>query len=455
MKTDMNRRDVLKALGVAGTVLMGSAPAAAETAVRLPSSLSRKKARIVIVGGGAGGMATTARIRRAAPNADVTLIAQNRIHLYEPGQVFVAAGLYEQEDIERLTSKLLPDNVTWLQEELTEIDPHNNSVTTDKRKLRYDYLIVALDAEYDYERIDGLDSSMVGQDGIASVYLNDTSKGIERGGEITGRWFEEIYQSASDGSVSVLFTEPDTLVKEMGASLSVLFLGNDILKGNGPSERPDVNANAQYHFVRPDEMVFDAGNYDSALHELVDEAGNTEMHFDQVLTAIDGSKKRALFKSGNSTIEMPYDFIHITPPMKPPEVLKNSALAVRDGRYKGWMEVDHHTLLHPKFPNVFGIGNALAMRNGKTTDSTRTQAIVIQDNLPPLMEGKDLPASYDGHTVARIKTRYGEELLAEFNDQGMVSHYGLDPYKPHWIWWAIDRYLMPRLYFELMMRGMY
>ncbi len=455
MTKNMNRRDALKVLGLGGTALLGIGPESSKAETRLSSPLSHKAARIVILGGGAGGMATTARIRRAAPNADITLIAQNRIHLYEPGQVFVAAGLYDREDIERLTSKLLPDNVTWLQEELTGIDPDKDSITTDKRKIQYDYLIVALDAEYDYSRINGLSPDRIGHNGIASVYLNDTSKGTERGGEITHRWFEEIYQSASNGPVSILLTEPDTPVKEMGTGLNILFLGNDILRGNGPARRPDVIANTQCLFIRPDRMLFDAGNYDSILHELIDDAGNTGTRFDQVLTAIDETKKTAVFRSGNGTIEIPYDFIHVTPPMKAPEVLRSSALAVRDGEYEGWMEVDRRTLLHPRFSNVFGIGNTLAMPNGRTTDSIRTQAIVIQDNIPLLMEGKDLPASYDGHTVSRIRTRYGEELLAEFNDNGTIRHYGLDPYEPHWIWWAIDRYLMPRLYFDLMMRGMY
>ncbi len=456
MTIKTSRREALKIMALGGAGLFAGKPRAASAEVRLSAPASHKHAKIVVIGSGAGAMDATARIRRAAPNADITLIAPNGISLYEPGQIFVAAGLYQRDDIERRTGELLPDNVVWLREPVTELDPQNNSVTARHTgKIGYDFLIVALDAEYDYAAIDGLTRDMIGKNGIASVYLNNTAKGMERGGEATRRWFDQMTQAAASRPIKILCAEPDTPIKETGSGLDVMFLGNDLLRGNGPQMRPDVSRNAHFTFVRPDKTLFPSKGHDKALRKIIAEAGNIDTQLGQRLTAIDVKGKRASFTTGGKTRELPWDFIHITPPMRAPEVLRNSPLAVAEGKLAGWMAVDEKTLLHPDYPNVIGIGNAIATTAGRTVGSAREQAIVIQDNIASLLEGHKLPARYDGYTVARIKTRFGQELLAEFNDKGVVSGYGLNPYKPRWAWWAIDLYAMPWIYFNLMMRGMY
>jgi len=458
MINKINRRDVLKLLGLggAGLFVINGENTKADTRLSIPAS--HKNAQIVIVGGGAGGMAATARVRRAAPNAKITLVESNITHLYEAGQIFVAAGLYKRDDIKRSTASLLPDNVVWLQEKVVELDPQNSSVTLqDSGKIGYDFLIVALDAEYDYHRIDGLTTDMIGKNGIASVYLNNTSKGIELGGESTQHWFNQMYQTASRGPIKILCTEPDTLIKERGTSLDVLFLGNDILRGNGPDSRSDITHNTHFTFLSPDQTLITAKSYDNALRKIIAKADNIDTHHGQTLIAIDSSNKLATFSAAGEMTkqQLPYDFIHITPPMQAPDVLRNSPLAVNSGKNAGWMDIDEKTLLHPKFHNVIGIGNTLATKAGRTTGSMREQAIVIQDNIAALLEGQKPTSAYDGYTASRIKTRFGRELLAEFNNEGAASSYGLNPYKPRWIWWATDLYTMPWIYFNLMMRGMY
>lgn len=91
----MSRRDALKMMGLspiaAGVLASSSAPVEAKA--------SDAKGKIVIVGGGAGGIMAMARLRRALSEPDITIIAPNEVHLYQPGQVFMAAGEYTHEDI--------------------------------------------------------------------------------------------------------------------------------------------------------------------------------------------------------------------------------------------------------------------------------------------------------------------------------------------------------------------
>ncbi len=93
-KGAMSRRKALKLIGispVAATVLasMGSGSVTDAQAVDV-------KGKILIVGGGSGAIMTLARLNRSISNPDITIIAPNETHLYQPGQVFVAAGLMKQ-----------------------------------------------------------------------------------------------------------------------------------------------------------------------------------------------------------------------------------------------------------------------------------------------------------------------------------------------------------------------
>jgi sulfide:quinone oxidoreductase len=91
----LSRRSALKVLGlspVAASVLFSVEPSQA----RASEDVSGK---IVIVGGGSGAIMALSRLHRAIKNPDITIIAPNEVHLYQPGQVFVGAGVMEYNDI--------------------------------------------------------------------------------------------------------------------------------------------------------------------------------------------------------------------------------------------------------------------------------------------------------------------------------------------------------------------
>jgi sulfide:quinone oxidoreductase len=118
------------------------------------------------------------------------------------------------------------------------------------------------------------------------------------------------------------------------------------------------------------------------------------------------------------------------------------------------MQVDDQTLQHPKYHNVFGMGDVVGLNTGKSGGAAREQGFVLQDNIAAHLENKKLPMQYNGYSVAPIKTAYGKILLAEYNKNGLAPTLPFSLDKPRWIWWAIDVHLMRRAYFELIMRGM-
>ena len=452
----IKRRDALKLIGLSSAALLAGGGTSASAKTKLSTYASRKKADIVIVGGGTAGMTVAARLRRSAPNAKITLIAPNETHLYQSGQVYVAAGLYSEFDNKRATSELLPDNVIWLKDKVTLFDPDKNQVSTEKHNsIPYDYLVVAIGCEYDYSAVEGLDASDIGKHGISSVYLNDPTEGTSEGAIVSRLWMKAIRRKAGRSEVRVLFADPQTPVKGEGVSLSMLFLANDMLKGNGLKVKgKDLHHNVKFTLTKAGKVLFPSAKIDAALKRTLKETDNISVSYEYVLKRIDKEKKVAVYANGSEEVNVSYDYLHITPAMKVPQVIRDSKLSIKEGQHKGWLEVDEKTLRHPKYRNVFGLGDVVGLPSGKSGGAVREQAIVLQDNIAAIMEGKVEPIAYEGYSVSPIKTRYGRVMLAEYTPTGLAPMFPLDPTKPRWIWWEMDLHLMRRAYFDLMMRGM-
>ncbi|WP_345985485.1 FAD/NAD(P)-binding oxidoreductase [Sulfurimonas sp. HSL-1656] len=457
-KTGMSRRDALKLMGispVAASVLASTAPAASAEAVDV-------KGKIVIVGGGSGAIMALVRLHRAISDPDITIIAPNEVHLYQPGQIFMAAGLYTHEDIVKPNSDFIPDDVTWIKDEVAVFDPDNNRVTTrGGEEVAYDYLVVATGIVCHYDAIKGLTEADIGTNGISSVYLNNPEAGTAKGGEITWEWFNDLKEAAKNGRPKVIYTQPNTPIKCGGAPQKILYLSADYLKKEGLS--------ADYAFTTSFPNLFFLKPIADALGEAQQRYDSITNYFSHHLESIDVKGKVATYVhaydeqvydedleeyetvSKSDRIEMPYDFIHIVPPMSPPDAVVNSPLAGGDG----WLEVDKYTLQHPRFPNVFGIGDVCGIPMGKTGGSARHHGPVLQDNLLAVMQGKTPKEKFDGYTVCPLKTQYGEIIMAEFNYEGFAPTIPfLAPEKPRMLWWYFDVYMLKPMYWYLMLRGL-
>lgn len=460
----LSRRDALKMMAlspITASVLAGTA-----TPSTLNASTSNAEGKIVIVGGGAGALMVLSRVRRAFSKPDITIVAPNDKHVYQPGQIFVAAGEYAPSDIIFDNKGYIGDDVTWIKDEAATFDPDNNKLTTKGGKVvEYDYLIVATGVQYHYEQIAGLTVDMIGKNGISSVYLNDLALGTAEGGTITHEWFKELHEAAKTSKPRVICTQPSTPLKCGGAPQKILYLSDDFLKCD--------KLTADFVFATAGEKLFGLPEIDAALHKVQEGYGNITNKFGHELIGIDAEKKIATFHhtyevqgeydkelkeydmvSKEEDITMEYDFIHITPPTAAVDAVANSLLGWQKGSAKGWLEVDRETLQHRRYKNVFGIGDVCGIPIGKTGGSARHQGPIVVGNLISVMEKKEPTLKFDGYTVCPLKTSYGEIIMAEFNYDGLAPSFPLDPAKPRWIWWAFDLYMLQPMYRYLMLNGL-
>ena len=90
------------------------------------------------------------------------------------------------------------------------------------------------------------------------------------------------------------------------------------------------------------------------------------------MIAVDGPAREATFRRTNgdgiSTEHTePFDMLHVVPPQRAPQFVRDSELA----NEAGWVAVDEATLQHPRFANVFSLGDACGASNAKTAAAVR------------------------------------------------------------------------------------
>lgn len=427
------RRRQLLSLAAAATFLPSTAARSAE---RL-----KTQARIVIMGAGAAGLSCAARLARVLDGAHITLIDARQQHLYQPGYTLVAAGIKGADYPISSTAEHVPAGVQWVPERVNEIDPEVRSVRTDKgQRFDYDFLFVTTGLVLDYAAIEGMDESLIGREGIGSIY--HSPQAAQATWQAMSRFTEK-------GGVGVFF-RPASEIKCAGAPLKYTFLTEDYLSRRG------TRGKSQLIYHAHNKGLFSVPVVNEKVKLLFRERG-VQVHYERVIKAIDPARRIVTFTTPEGTVEQPYDFINIVPPMKAPDAVRNSPLPWQSGPWAqdGWLEVDKHTLRHVRYPNIFGVGDIAGVPKGKTAASVKWQVPVAVEHLLADIAGKSSEAHYNGYTSCPLVTRLGRAMLVEFDyqDNLLPSFPGaIAPLEELWASWVLKTSALHPTYIQ-MLRG--
>jgi len=431
----MDRRQFLS-LAVAG----GGAAALTSAATPARTAPVRTNARIVIIGAGAAGTALANRLVRRLEGAQITLIDPRRDHLYQPGLTLVATGLKPADYVLSNTADWLPSGVTWLADRVAAVDPEAKTVATEGGEtLAYDWLVVAPGLTLDHDAIEGFSLDLVGQNGIGALYA---------GPDYAARTWQAASRFTEEGGTGI-FTRPATEMKCAGAPLKHTFLIDDIARRAGNAGRMNMV------YAAPQRSLFGVPIVSEKVRMLFGDRGITPV-YERTLTAIEPGAKRATFATPDGTEVLDYDYIHVIPPQRAPEFVRQSGLSWAD-RWtdQGWVECDMQTLRHLRYPDIFALGDVAGVPKGKTAASVKWQVPVVEDHLVAGIEGRDGTETYDGYTSCPLITRIGRAMLVEFdyNNNLTPSFPGIiAPLEELWISWLMKEVALKATY-NAMLRG--
>lgn len=132
-----------------------------------------KHHQILIVGGGTAGVTVAASLRRRGPGSlDIAIVEPSATHYYQPCFTLVGAGVYDMARTQRPERSLIPAGVTLIQDAAKMFDPDNNSVTLETGStLTYDYLVICTGVKLDWDKIEGLSTTLGKTACVAIIHL--------------------------------------------------------------------------------------------------------------------------------------------------------------------------------------------------------------------------------------------------------------------------------------------
>lgn len=351
---------------------------------------------------------------------------------------------------------LIPKGVDWVKDYATGFDAAGNKVVTQSSgNISYDYLVVAPGLVMAPELIEGLPEAL--EKGIVCSNYTDSEH----------TW--ETLKNFKGGNA--VFTQPNTPIKCGGAPQKTAYLSADYFRKNGLADKTNVI------FATPGTVIFGVKEIRKTLLKVLD---RYNIHFKPYYAPfkIDPEKKIVYFHyvasddnkcvisddndlgeqlSGDTVISLPFDMLHLAPPQQAPDFVRNSDLV----NEAGWLDVDHYSMQHNKYPNIFGLGDVAALPTAKTGAAIRKQVPIVVDNISKLIRNQQANNnSYNGYSSCPLITGYGKMVLAEFDynndftpDPKLKQMLVFNSAKEHWRLWMLKKYGLPYLYWNKMMKG--
>jgi sulfide:quinone oxidoreductase len=337
--------------------------------------------RVLILGGGFGGVATAHALRRRLPPEDEIVVVERRPYFMlglRKTWALVGRGTLEEgrrplQALERFGIRVLPGTIT-------AIDPANRAVEVDGRRWEGDAMVVALGAELAPEAIPGF------REHALNVY---DPQEIPRA--------MEAVRAFRGGQVMIgIFGAP---YKCPPAPYEMAFLLQDFFEARG------VRARISVFTPQPMSLPVLGAAGCSVLEGRLAERGidflpNHKATAVEAGAVVFGERRR------------PFDLLLGIPPHRCPEVVVRSGLT--DGG--AWVRV-HPRTLETRFAGVYAIGDIteILLPNGmplpKAGVFAEAEGEVVAERIAAVFAGREPEASFSGEGFCYLELGRGEAML--------------------------------------------
>jgi sulfide:quinone oxidoreductase len=330
-------------------------------------SRSNGRKRIVVLGGGSGGVVAATKLgRQIGDRHDVILVDKRPDHVFMPAFLFVMVGERRPQEVTRSLQQLEKRNVKFVQSEVLGIDPDHQQVELQNQRIDYDYLIISLGMQIRPELIPGFAE--------ASIHPWELDGAVQLRAALT---------SFNEGRVVVGI--PLGPYRCPPAPYETQWLLDSYFKKRGIRDRVQLE-----YFTRDPEP---AGEHHNPVVWMDDESRrrNIKQYYDFVVTSIDPEAK---IVSGLYGCKISYDLLVMVPPHRPAQVLFDCGLADTEAGIR----VDYETM-RTKWDNVYAIGDCADMPASKAGGVAHQEADVLAHNLCVEITGNGRPLELQLHTI--------------------------------------------------------
>ena len=368
--------------------------------------------RVLILGGGFGGIAAARRLREKLDVDDEVILVDRREHFMVGfRKTWALVGESTLEAGQRPLDSLIGLDIRVMRDPVTRIDPERRAATMGDQRISADALIVALGAELAPEAIPGFPQYAY------NVYdPNDVPRAAQALQEFQG------------GNLLIgIFGAP---YKCPPAPYEMALLINDALKARG------VKANVEVFSPQPMSLPIlgQAGCY--LIEGRLADKG-IAFFPNRKATAVGAGE--VIFANGQ---RRPFDLLFGVPPHRPPAAVRESGL-VGDS---GWASVNPRTLETP-FPGVYAIGDVvqIAMANGKPLPKAGVFAEAMgetaADRIAATFAGQEPTATFKGEGGCYLEVGAGQAMMVK-------GHFLAEPEPEVMLTEASPKYLEEKRAFE-------
>lgn len=326
------------------------------------------RTRVLVVGGGLGGLACAQRLARRGADLDVQLVDHSAEHVFRPSLPWVAVGRRRGKDGEasRPLARLERQGVGFVQREVTGIELEDGAIQTKEGRIHYDQLVLAPGAALAPESIEGLAEAAHGFYTLADA--------------------ERLHEAlVAFGGGRVLIVVAATPYRSLAAPYEAAFLIEELLRKRGAAAKVDIVTAEPRPIPIADREI---GDRIAAMLE------RREIGFQggRPLVSVDPSTREARFGDGGE----PYDLLIGVPPHRAPGFVAASPLAGPNG----WIRAEPFSL--GVQANVHAIGDVTEIQlSGEETLPkagvlAQAQAAVVADNIAAVATGRRPRRQFDG-----------------------------------------------------------
>jgi sulfide:quinone oxidoreductase len=345
---------------------------------------------LLILGAGTAGTMMLNKLYKELDKEEwkVTIVDQHKTHYYQPGFLFIPFGIYNKQDVTKPKYDFFPAGVEVIFSPIDKIVGEENKVYLDGGKvLNYDYLIIATGTQTRPSETTGLKDKLWYKD-IFDFYTIEGALALH-----------QRLKNFEGGNLVMCI--PELPYKCPVAPIEFVCLAEAYFAKRGIRDKVNIT------YVTLMSGAFTKPVASKMLGELLEEK-NIKVVPDFYLEHVDNENKKIVSYDER---EIPFDILTIVPVNMGSDMIERSGL----GDDMNYVKTNKFTLQSEQFENIFVIGDAANIPTSKAGSVAHFAGEILMENLLAAMEGRALPAKFDGHANCYIETGYGKGALIDFN----------------------------------------